>query len=68
MCPLSPSKAQTESQPFEKFVAIEGVTSSDVAMDETLLISHTVGTIVPQTGEHMCISSHCFAIVCIVYC
>ena len=31
---VTPSEAQTEPQPYEEFVAIGGVNSSDVAMEE----------------------------------
>ena len=34
---VTPSQAQTEPQPYEEFVAIGGVTSESVAMEENLV-------------------------------
>ena len=49
---VSPSKAPTEPQPYEEFVAIGGVTSGgDDAMEENPAYQSVDATTVSQTGE-----------------
>ena len=47
---VTPSQAQTGPQPYEEFVAIGGVTSDTVAMEENPAYQ-SVDTAVPQTEE-----------------
>ena len=44
------AQAQTEPQPYEEFVAVGGVTSDTVAMEENPAYQ-SVDTTVPQTEE-----------------
>ena len=49
---VSPSKAPTEPQPYEEFLAIGGVTSGgDVTMEEKSAYQSVDTTTVTQTGE-----------------
>ena len=47
---VTPSQAQTEPQPYEEFVAVGGVTSDSVVMEENPA-DQSVDTAVPQTEE-----------------
>ena len=47
---VTPSQAQTEPQPYEEFVAVGGVTSDSVAMEENPAYQ-SVDTTVPQREE-----------------
>ena len=48
---VAPSQAQTEPQPYEEFVAIGGVTSESVAMEENPAYQSVDTAVSQQTEE-----------------
>ena len=46
---MTPSQAQTEPHPYEEFVAIGGVTSESVAMEENLVYQP------PEPPQYKCV-------------
>ena len=48
---MTPSQAQTEPQPYEEFVAVGGVTSEIVAMEENPAYQSVDTTVSQQTEE-----------------
>ena len=48
---LTPPQDQTEPRPYEEFVAIRGVTSGDVAIQDNPAYQSMDAVTAPETGE-----------------